>query len=571
MRDDHGWPTATRDSPDPLSRAVVGFIILGIVLRLVRYLQNYPMWCDETMLAVNLLERNGTELVQPLAYRQVCPVGFLAVEWAAVRLLGFAEFSLRLMPVLCAVATMPLFGFLARRVLGGGSRAHLLAVALFAVSEPPIRYAAEVKPYSADLLASLVLLSLAVAWLQNPLRCRPLWVLAAVVPLVAATSLPSVFLIAAIVAVGSFEVLARRQTKLTIAFGQFLAATGLTVGLLWSLGQYHASPEDSDYLSTYWKGAFPPAWRDPAGLAAWLVRTHTGPFFAYPHGANRLAWLTALIFGCFLVGIVLRARQGATIVSLLVLPFLLALAAAAMRRYPYGISARVGQFLVPSILLLAATGLAWLCARARPRPLARWITPALAVILVGLGAWRLARDLGSPHRTPWDRTAREFARWFWTELSADAELICVRTDLGIPFGPEPWAYDGADHYLCLQRIYSPRHQQRRSPRWHAISGTRPLRCVLLNRMPAEVPAFLDWIETHRDRYTLRDVRTYPATRGSPVEPAQTYVVCEFVPTSQASAPTPTGRELRTVDGGTALGDSATKRQRSIGVHGTNVR
>jgi hypothetical protein len=534
-------------------------MILGIVLRLVRYLQNYPMWCDETMLAANLLERNWTELLQPLAYRQVCPVGFLALEWAVVRFWGFSELSLRLMPVLCAMASVPLFGFLARRVVGAGSRAHLLAMALFAVSEPPIRYAAEVKPYSADLLSSLLLLSLAVTWLQNPGHCRALWVLAAVVSLVAATSLPSVFLIATIAVVGSFEVLQRRESKLAIAFGAFLAAAGLTVGLLWILGQYHASPDDREYLISFWKGAFPPSWRDPAALAAWLLRVHTGPLFAYPHGANRLTWLTTLIFGCFVLGIVLRARHYAKVVSLLVLPFVLALAAAAMRRYPYGMSARVAQFLVPSTLLLAASGLAWFCRRARQLPLAHWITPALAVVLVGLGAWRLARDLGCPQRTAWDRTAREFARWFWTELAADGELICVQSDLGIPFRPGPWAYDGADQYLCLQRIYSVRHQQKRSPRWDTVSSTRPLRCVLLNRMPTEVPAFLDWIETHRDRYTLREVRTYPATRGSAAEPAQTYVVCEFVPTSQASAPSRAVRELTAINARTALGETATKR------------
>ena len=66
-------------------------------------------------------------------------------------------------------------------------------------------------------------------------------------------------------------------------------------------------------------------------------------------------------------------------------------------------------------------------------------------------------------------------------------------------------------------------------------------------MPAEVPAFLNWIEAHRDRYTLREVRTYPATRGSQVEPAQTYVVCEFVPTPRALAARWTGGDRRGSD------------------------
>ena len=157
-----GRPKSVIQQPT-FSRAVIGFMILGIVLRLVRYLQNYPMWCDETMLAANLLDRHWNELAQPLAYRQVCPVGFLALEWAVVRLLGFSELSLRFIPVLCGLVSVPLFGFLARRLLGGESRAYLLAVALFAVSEPPIRYAAEVKPYSPRARAAVSA--------THPLRC----------------------------------------------------------------------------------------------------------------------------------------------------------------------------------------------------------------------------------------------------------------------------------------------------------------------------------------------------------------------------------------------------------------
>jgi hypothetical protein len=524
------WAGDEDEAKAAFTRAAIGFVILGIILRLVRYLQNYPMWCDETMLAANLLDRRWIELVQPLDYRQICPMGLLALEWIIVHIYGFSEPSLRLIPVLCAIASVPLFHFLARKVLGRGTCATLLAVALFAVSEPPIRYAAEVKPYSADLLASLVVLSLTVTWLQTPGRVRQLWALAAIMPLVVTTSLPSVFLIGTIAVVGACEVFSRWGTRPLTAYIGFLASAALAIAGMAAVRQYHASPADRNYLIDFWAGAFPPSWNDPSALAGWLLRAHTGPLFAYPLGANRLPWLTTLIFGCFIVGIVLLGRRNPRVVVLFALPFPLGIVAAALRRYPYGMSARVAQFLVPSTLLLASAGLAWLCARLRPSILARWATPALAVALVGIGLCRLGRDLGNPCRTPWDRTSREFARWFWNELAADAELVCVRTDLGIAFRPGQWAYDGADQYLCFQRIYSRRHQQKRPPRWDAVSRTRPLRCVLFNRMPSEVPAFLNWIETHRSRYTLREVRTYPATRGSPAEPAQTYVVCEFTPT-----------------------------------------
>jgi hypothetical protein len=196
------------------------------------------------------------------------------------------------------------------------------------------------------------------------------------------------------------------------------------------------------------------------------------------------------------------------------------------------VSARVNLYLVPAILILSALGATWLCTLAARLVPARKIIVALGCMLAFYGLCRLGNDLGHPYRTPWDRTAREFARWFWEEMSADAEVVCVRSDLGIPFRSGGWAYDGADQYLCYQRIYSRRHREGLAPSWEAISAKRPLRCVLLSRLPEEVPGFRRWIEENRDRYTLKELRTYPATRGSSAEPAIYYVVCEFVPTSR---------------------------------------
>ena len=223
------------------------------------------------------------------------------------------------------------------------------------------------------------------------------------------------------------------------------------------------------------------------------------------------------------------ARRDPRTAALLVLPFGLTLAAAALRRYPYGMNPRVGQYLVPSTLILAAGGAEWLISRFRFETPRKWAVLCLLGFLVAVGTWRLTVDLTHPYRTPWDRTARDFARWFWTELAVESELVCLRTDLGIPLGTEPWSYDGLDQYLCYQRIYSPRHGKGLPPNWNAISLSHPLLCVLLNRGPADVPGFRDWLAANQDRFTLREVRAYPATRGSASEPRLFYVVCELVP------------------------------------------
>jgi hypothetical protein len=529
------WPHAAhadrrRELGSGSARAIIAFLVLAIGLRLARWLLNYPMWCDETMLAANLLDRDWGDLAKPLAYRQVCPLGFLALEWLVVRLIGFSETSVRMVPLLCSLASVPLFHHLARRVLGLGTRATLVAVAMFATAEPLIRYAGEAKPYAADLLVSLVLMNLAVIWRQAPERVRYLWVMTAVLPLAVALSLPSVFVIATIACIALIQVTKERDARLIAAVAAFLVTATATLAAMAALGQYHTSAANRAYFLKYWAAGFPPSWRHPVALFDWLVAAHTGPLFAVPHGAiPGTTWLTALVFGSFVAGILVYRRRNPGTLVLLLLPFLCTLAAAALRLYPYGMSIRVTLYLVPSILLLAAAGTEWLSARGPSLIPGRRIIFGLTVALAVLGLVRLAHDLGHPYRTPWDRTAREFARWFWDELAMDSELVCVRSDLGIPFRPGEWAYDGSDQYLCYQRIYSSRHRKRLPPRWDAISTERPLRCVLLNRMPEEVPAFVDWIKAHRREYTLGEVRTFRASRGSAVEPAQTYVVCTFVP------------------------------------------
>ena len=80
---------------------------------------DYPLWWDEAFVAVNFIRRDYIDLLRPLDYGQVCPILFLWSELALVKLLGFSEWSLRLFPLVCAVASVVLF-----RHVAGPSRAR---------------------------------------------------------------------------------------------------------------------------------------------------------------------------------------------------------------------------------------------------------------------------------------------------------------------------------------------------------------------------------------------------------------------------------------------------------------
>ena len=154
-------------------------------------LLRFPLWEDEAFLSANFLHGGFRELTGPLDYYQVCPLGFLWVQRAVVGLLGFNEYTLRLVPLVCGLASLFLFRRLAGRLLRG--TALVLAVAIFSVSYPCIRYSVEAKQYGVELFVTLVLLTLTVEWWRRPDQTRWLWALAAAAPVAAWLCYPAVF------------------------------------------------------------------------------------------------------------------------------------------------------------------------------------------------------------------------------------------------------------------------------------------------------------------------------------------------------------------------------------------
>ncbi len=503
-----------------------GFVALGILLRVARYLLKFPLWCDETMIAANFLDRGYTDLFRPLDYRQVSPVLFLVIELTSVKLLGFSELSLRLFPMVCGAASVPLFRHAAGRVLKGVPL--LLAVGIFAVAGWPLRYAAEVKPYASDLFVALALLAMALEWWRAPGRLGWLWGLAVASPLAVALSLPSVFIVGGIGLALAIPVwrTSRPSAWLSYVLGNLSAVT-----MFLALAPfYKTAPQDHDYFHGAWAEAFPPldnAWR----LLVWLLDVHTGFMFAYPDGGAHGASVATFV-GFAVAAVVLWSHRRRTVVALVLAPLALAMLAAAIHRYPYGVSARTTQYAAPGICLLSGLGAAYGLSRIRdPRARGNGLR-IFAGVLAVLGFGRLAADMITPSKTVTDARVRSFAAWFWTELSRDGELACIRGDLGVSFSQKHWTKDATDTYLCYQKIYSPRHRRGLPLNPASISRQRPLRVVLFNELPQGTPEFQSWMNGMLERYELTRAVPYPV---SSLEKAmgptwdQLYLVYEFVP------------------------------------------
>ena len=224
--------------------------------------------------------------------------------------------------------------------------------------------------------------------------------------------------------------------------------------------------------------------------------------------------------------------------ALAALPFALTFVAAAMHRYPYGLSARTSQYVAPIICLLAGLGGAAGLAAGPAGRWRRWGLMGGVGLLALVGTLRFGYDLSHPFKTPADQRIRSFAQWFWTELARDGELVCLNRDLGVTPDPRVWKLGATHTYLCYQRIYSPRHRAGAPADLARVSARRPLRCVVFNEFPEGKPPFDAWVAETSRRFTLRRVLPFPVStfeaRPGPTQ-NQVYLVYEFVPRVETSA------------------------------------
>jgi hypothetical protein len=515
------------DDPVWLEMAIRTFFVLGVVLRVIPYAMNFPIWGDESYLAVNIAGRSYRDLLRPLDYGQVCPPLFLWITRAIVDVFGFSERSLRLFPLVCALASLLVFVRLARLSLNGVPR--LLAIALFAVSIHPIRHASDAKPYASDLLMSLCLLTPALAWVRKPERIASLWTLVALTPLTLLISYPAAFVAGAVWLGLIARVWRSGRWTTRAAFATFTISVLATSGLLYVFVARAQAAAVMPWMNMYWEKAFPPAgaWR----FLRWLVLETTGSMLSYPDGGRDGG--SVATFACVMIGVVILIRQRrASEVILLLAALPLTLAAAMMHRYPYGGEARTMQFIAPAVCLLMGLGLATLVRAISVEHMRIRTLKFAALGLAALGIFLVGSMLRHPYRLTYDLRARDFAREFWPTQARDAEVACVRWDFGVV---EAIYRRGVLNpktpiFLCNQLIYGPNRRDG-GPHWERVSESHPLRCVLFHETAVNQPEVLDWLRTMSASYDLKrtsriDVDCTDPGRPTRIEQIHLY---DFIP------------------------------------------
>lgn len=362
---------------------IVAAIVLGCVIRIVQYAADRSLWLDESALALNIIDRSAGALLGPLAFSQAAPPGFLLVEKAFMHLFGRGEYALRLFPLLCSLAALPLFAVLARRMLTRWPAA--LATLLFAGAGDLIYYGSEVKQYSSDVTATLVLLLLGVLLSErSSLRRSTATAFAAAGCVALFCSYASVFPAVAIAVVLGVRELSRRRRITSV----------LVVATVWGLASLLVV-----VLSRHSTGTVQLAFKSAPG--AYVGSSSSGILSSLREPPSALArdvgllplpsplyWTAVVVALIGLGGIV---RRHIAYAGFFVGTAVLMLIASGVHRYP--IADRTILFLVPVAVVLVAEGVAVLAALVRSPSARPAVATLLAVAVLAVPGWRALSTL----------------------------------------------------------------------------------------------------------------------------------------------------------------------------------
>ena len=326
----------------------IAVVALGIALRVAVYLQNRDISMDEANVARNLFERDFAGLLKPLFYEQFAPPVFLWIEKAVASVGGYSDLALRFYALVCGILSLWLFYLLLKKLFP--LQIALYPLAIFSTGLIYIRYASELKQYTSDMMASLILLLLALSLRPsgNNKRFMLIWLIAGSVAIW--LSMPAVFIMTGVFSYYLYTSVADKDwasVKVSVITGCILVLQ--FVGFYFLSLQYSIH---SNYLQ-WWHDKFflfpvpgdKGEWRHNWRAIKWLYSDLTGEWY----------WALVLNISCVLLGSLVLLFKDRAKAILFLLPLTIALLAAAMRQYT--LLSRVMLFASPLILVIIAFGL----------------------------------------------------------------------------------------------------------------------------------------------------------------------------------------------------------------------
>lgn len=330
--------------------SALGFVVVGVALRVVAYGGDTSLWLDEILVARSILDLPaGPLLFDPLPLDQVAPRGFLLAARGSVVAFGPNEHALRLVPFLAGLAALWLFHRLAARTLAPVGAT--IAVALFAIGVPFIKFAADVKQYEGDIAVALALLLMALVLRDRPQSTNRLAAGGVFGFVAVAFSQAAVLVMAGIGAALAVEWWSRRDQGLRRVLLVTMPLWALASLLGVAIGMRSMTPATQAFMKAFWAAGFMP-WTSVSAAAQW---TWTSLVLLFSDVTLlRYDW-PAVYVVLALAGTAVLWRTSRSTALVLTGPLLVAVAAAAAHQYP--LRGRLVVWLLPGLLIAVAAAI----------------------------------------------------------------------------------------------------------------------------------------------------------------------------------------------------------------------
>jgi hypothetical protein len=502
----------SRRFPPADHATAVLLVVAGVILRVWQYFANTSLWIDEAALARNIIERDVRSLLGPLDYAQVAPPGFLLVERAVVAVAGTSEYALRAFPLVAGIAGLFLFRAVARRLFSGWT--VTFAVGLFALGIPFIYFSSQVKQYSSDVMASLLLVLLALEIRQRRLSFRDAWMFGAAGAAIVWMSHPALFVLFGLGAAIALLAITERDLPTWSPLLVMLSLWALSAMAVALHALSTVTPDDAEYFRWFWGDGFMPVPPRTVSELTWLPRRLVWVFGAFASG---LGWTdgglhyrwSPIFAGVMLWGFVVLWRQRRDAALILLFPVITVVCLSAASVYP--LTARLLTFLVPCLLLATAAGAGALATA----PKGRFVVPALLAILGGSPLYATATAL-PPVWLQHLRPVLEHVRDRYTP--GDRVYVFYGAVPAFGYYAPRLGLEGANVVLGRCSIADPREYLREIDR---LRGARRVWVVVTH---AQRDGEVELILSYLDRIGRRlDEIVAPASRGRQIEHASAYL------------------------------------------------
>lgn len=333
---------------------------LFVCLSLLHFFSARPLWLDEKFVLENLQTLSPAQIFGPLDHSQAFPRTYLFLIKIFAGSLNDSPLALRLFPLLAMAGAFFVWRKIYREAFGGG-RFFLLALAASAGSFAWTYYAAELKPYSLDLLTA-GLFTLFFLRQEKFLSRRPTrrgLLLAFLLPLSLLVSYAGIFLFW--IVLYNFFAAGKRDPSQTAWAGIYILMSLCALIFIWETDLRHSLANRA--IMGYWDSYF--VCTQSARCFADTLWEGTRRLAAWPYGPGKF-FLRA---GSFLIplflyglaretGIFWKDNKGRVLTagSLAVVLFLELAVFGMLKKYPFT-GARITLFFTPFSFYLILTAL----------------------------------------------------------------------------------------------------------------------------------------------------------------------------------------------------------------------